>query len=177
MLIKEGSRMAKESTIRRNGAFALLVLSGILLSFRVDAQQLDDAARQSLQAQLEALEREAAALDQQIIKTQAETQTLQQQVRLFNDEIKRRELEIRRLNVAIRQAEIDIQQKSASIDELGRRIDKNRLILGRNIQQLYEYDQEHMLVVLAKNETLSDFFTALDHIRSLQAQVGGLVDA
>ncbi|MDP3727168.1 MAG: lytic murein transglycosylase [bacterium] len=140
------------------------------------AQQLDDAARQSLQSQLEALEREAAALDREISKTQAEAQTLQQQVKLFNNEIKRRELEIKRLSVAIRQAEIDIQSKSASILELGRRIEKNRGILGRNILKLYEYDQENMLVVLAKNETLSEFFTTLDNIRSLQAEVAGLVD-
>ncbi len=163
-----------QSTILGNGALLLCFLTTLALPATV-LGALGESQRQSLTAELERLEREAAVLDQQISTTQAESRTLEREVKLFNDEIKRRELEIKRLNVAIRQAEIDIQEKTASITELGRRIGKNRDTLGRNILKLYAYDQENMLVVLAKNETLSDFFSALDSIRSVQAQVNELV--
>ncbi|MEK9147914.1 MAG: lytic murein transglycosylase, partial [Patescibacteria group bacterium] len=76
---------------------------------------------------------------------------------------------------ATRQADIDIQAKAEDIAVLTERIAKNRAILARSLQRMYDYDQENMLVVLAKNETLSDFFSALDSIRSLQSQVGELV--
>lgn len=162
------------SAIPSNGAFALVSLAMLLLPLAVSAQE-SSSSRESLQRQIEALEREAAELDERLAETQEEGRTLERQIKLFNDEIRRRELEIRRLALAVRQADLDIQTKAASIGELGRRIDKNRAILSRNIQRLYEYDQEHMLVVLVKNETISDFFSALDNIRGLQAQVGELV--
>lgn len=171
---EEGSRTAV-GTVRMSGAVALFLIAALVAPFLAMGQQLDDAARQSLQAQLDALEREAAEFDQQIAQTQAEAQTLQQQIKLFDSEIKRRELEIRRLNVAIRQAEIDIQAKTAGIAELGARIEKNRGILAEGVLKLYEYDRENMLVILIKNETLSDFFITLDNIRAVQARVEELV--
>ncbi len=140
-------------------------LLGPALAFAAD---LDASQRQALAEQLVALEQEAAALDQQIARTQAEANTLKNQVKIFDDEVKRRELEIRKLNLAIRQADLDIQAKSAGITELSGRIDKNIVILGENVQRLHEYDQENTLVVLAKNETLSDFFAAFDSLRELQ---------
>ncbi len=161
-------------TIRLNGAaviFLLLALAAVHPTLASNHETL----RQALQSQLEALEREAIALDREITQAQDEARTLKRQIKLFDDEIRRRELEIRRLGIAIRQAEIDVQAKAADIEALTARILKNRAILASSIRQLYAYDQENMLVVLAKNETLSEFFSALDNIRDLQRQVEQLV--
>lgn len=166
-------------TIAGNGVRLLLgavfTLAPLFLLPPGAGAQLDANQRETLERQLQALEREAAELDRRISETREEGRTLEREIKLFNDEIRRRELEIRRLTIAIRQAEIDIRAKSALIEELSARIARNRAILGRNVSRLYEYDQEHILVVLAKNETLSDFFAALDNIRSLQAELGDLV--
>lgn len=161
-------------TILRDGAFALCVAAAFAFPIGTLAQ-LDGNQRQSLQSQLEALEREATALDQQIAKTQDEARTLQQQIKIFDNEIKRRELEIKRLNLAVRQADIDIRAKVAGIAELTARIAKNRVTLAASIERVYTYDQENLLVVLAKNENLSDFFSTLDNFRSLQHEIGNLV--
>lgn len=139
------------------------------------AAQDAGAERDALQKQLESLEQEAAALDSQIASTQSQAKTLEQQIKVFDAEIRRRQIEIQRLTLAIRQAGIDIQIKTAGVDELTLRIAKNRASLARNIQLLDGYDREHILVVLAKNETLSDFFTTLDNIRDLQGRVEQLV--
>lgn len=170
-----GGSYTQGGTVRTNGVFALIAGVVLVVPFLARGQEPNDATRSSLQAQLDTLEREAAELDRHISQTQAEAQTLQQHIKLFDSEIKRRELEIRRLNVAIRQAEIDIQAKAVGIAELGERIEKNRAILGASVLKLYEYDREDVLVVLAKNVTLSDFFTTLDNVRAVQAQVGELV--
>lgn len=164
----------KKSAFFAKGALAVF-LAVSFLSPQFSLAQVDETRRQSLQSQIEALEREAAELDDSISAMQEESRTLERQVKIFNDEIKRRELEIKRLNLAVRQAELDIQAKIASINELTGRIAKNRAALGRNVATMYEYDQENILVVLAKNETLSDFFSSLDNIRNLQAQVEQLV--
>lgn len=164
----------KKSAILTNGALAVF-LALLFLSPHFSTAQVDETKRQSIQGQIEALEREAAELDDRISVTQEESRTLEKQVNIFNDEIRRRELEIKRLNLAVRQSELDIQAKIASIEELTGRIAKNRSALGRNVATMYEYDRENILVVLAKNETLSDFFSSLDNIRNLQAQVEQLV--
>lgn len=161
-------------TLFGNGLVWFGVFGFLVIPFLASAD-LNASQRQALAEQLAALEQEAAALDQQIAKTQAEANTLQNQVKIFNDEIKRRELEIKKLNLAIRQADIDIQTKSAGITELTGRIKKNIVILGENVQRLNEYDQENTLVVFAKNETLSDFFSAFDSLRELQDETKNLL--
>ena len=161
-----------------HGAALVFVVMGIFAAAYLAAAQTPPAnssERDELTRQLEALEREAAALDQSIQETQSQAKTLQQQIKVFDAEIKRRELEITRLGLAIRKAELDIRAKAAGIGDLTARIAKNRDTLGENIAELYRYDQENMLVVLVKNETLSDFFSALDNIRDLQSQLNALV--
>lgn len=161
-----------------HGAALVFVWLTIGFAFPVAGQvpQADPNQRDALAQQLEALEREAAALDENIQEAQTQAKTLQQQIKLFDAEIKRRELEIKRLSLAIRKAELDIQAKAGGIKDLSARIAKNREALGQNIAELYAYDQENMLVVLAKNETISEFFSALDNIRDLQGQINALVD-
>src|SRR3989344_3643498 len=162
-----------------HGAALVFVVMGIFAAAYLAAAQTPPAnssERDELTRQLEALEREAAALDQSIQETQSQAKTLQQQIKVFDAEIKRRELEITRLGLAIRKAELDIRAKAAGISDLTTRIAKNREALGKNIAELYAYDQENMLVVLVKNETLSDFFSAFDNIRDLQGQINALVD-
>ncbi len=137
--------------------------------------QLDEERRQGLQTQIEALEREAAELDQTIQKTQEEGRTLEREITLLNSEIRRRQLEIRRLLLAVRQAELDIQTKIAGIEELTARIGKLRLAIAKNVQLLYNYDQESLLVVMIKNKTLSEFFSAFDNLKQVQAETESLV--
>lgn len=161
-------------TIQRNGALALCLVLLLAISWPASAQDTTDQ-RESLARQIEALEQEAAGLDRNIVQTQEEAKTLQNQIKIFDNEIRRRELEIRRLTLAVRQADIDIRVKAAGITELAERITRNQAVLRRTIQRLYDYDQENLVAVLIKNETLSDFFSALDNIRDLQAELKRLV--
>lgn len=161
-----------------HGAALVLAVAALGAAAVLAAAQAPPAnpdQREELARQLEALEREAAALDQSIQETQSQAKTLQQQIRVFDAEIKRRELEITRLALAIKKAELDIRAKAAGIGDLTARIAKNRETLGKNVAELYAYDQESMLVVLTKNETLSDFFSAFDSIRNLQGEINALV--
>lgn len=164
-----------KNAILKNGVFVVAALAAFM-TFTLDAAAQDSGSqRDSLTKQIEALEREAADLDNQISKTQSEAKTLENQIKIFNNEIKRREVEIKRLALAVRQADIDIQAKTAGIEELETRIKKNRIILAASIRKIYDYDQESTIAILAKNETLSEFFSALDSVKNLQAQVDDLV--
>jgi len=165
------------AVVFRGAALVLGIVALLAAAYLASAETppADSDQREALTRQLEALEREAAALDQSIQETQSQAKTLQQQIKIFDAEIKRRGLEITRLGLAIRKAELDIRAKAGGIRDLTARIAKNRDALGKNIAELYAYDQENLLVVLVKNETLSDFFSALDNIRDLQGQINALV--
>lgn len=163
------------NAILKSGVFGVAALAAFML-FAVEAAAQDSGSqRDILTRQIEALEKEAAELDKQISQTQDEARTLQNQIKIFDGEIKRRELEIKRLTLAANQAAIDIQAKTSGIEELAGRIAKNREILSGNVARLYGYDQENLLAVLVKNENLSDFFSTLDNIRTLQSQIAELV--
>lgn len=176
MARREGT-LIPSSTIHASGAVSLFIIGAVLfVIIPISARaETSGAQRDALQQQLDALEREAAALDQQIVQAQQEAQTLEVQIKIFDAEIQRRELEIKRLNLAIRQADLDIQAKADAIGELNTRIAKNRVNLAGTLRGLYEYDQEDLIIVLAKNENLSDFFSALDNVKNLQAKVEQLV--
>src|SRR3989344_6623393 len=131
--------------------FLGFMCAAALLAGAVAYAQVDSSARESLERQLEALEREAVELDGKISSAQQEARTLEREVKLLENEIRRRDLEIKRLTIAVRQAEMDIQAKASDIEVLTGRITKNRQALSQGVQRLYEYDQEHILVVLARN--------------------------
>lgn len=165
------------NAILESGVLGVAALAAFLLFPSASLAQDSNPQRDILTRQIEALEKEAADLDGQIAQTREEAQTLQNQIKIFDNEIKRRELEIKRLTLAIRQAEVDIQAKALGIEDLSERIGKNRRILAGNIAHLYDYDQESLIAILAKNDNLSDFFLALDGVRTLQSQIGELVGA
>lgn len=175
MRIKEGINALPGTTLM-NGALAFFVFAALSVPLLVYGQTSTNSQRDTLAKQLEALEKEAAELDSQISQTQTEARTLANQIKIFDSEIRRREIEIQKLALAVRQADIDIRAKVSGIAELETRIDKDRVILARSIQKLAEYDQENIVSILAKNDTLSGFFSALDSIKSLQSQVEDLVN-
>lgn len=156
--------------------FLIILVSGFFFLLSVPAEaQIDEDKRQSLQGEIERLEREAAELDSSIQKAQAEGRTLQSEVKILSDEIKRRLLEIRRLTLAVQQAESDIEVKVSGIEDLTRRIEKVRSALAKNIKLLYQYDQENLLLAAVKHQTLSDFFVVLDNLETIQSEVEALV--
>ena len=135
----------------------------------------DDGKKQSLQSQLEALEREAAEIDTRLQEVRQEGVTLGREISIIDNDIKRRQLELKRIGLAIRQADIDIANKALKIEETVRDVERNRELLAKNLRRLYAYDQESLVSILAKNASISSFFFAVNSIRTLQASTEELV--
>ena len=135
----------------------------------------EDVKKQSLQGQLEALEREAAEIDSKLQDVRQEGVTLSREISIIDNDIKKRQLELRRVGLAIRQADVDIVNKSSKIEETIRDVERNRELLAKNLRRLYAYDQESLVSILAKNASISSFFFAVHSIRTLQASTEELV--
>lgn len=144
--------------------------------FAEEGEEGKEEKTQTLQAQIDALEREVAEVDGKLQETRQKALTLDREVSIFNSEIQKRQLELRRIDLAVRQAAIDIGNKSSAIDQAVADMDANRALLAKNLRMLYAYDRENLLAIVAKNAALSDFFLAVHSLRLLQADIGGMVE-
>ena len=98
------------------GAFWVLLILAVAWGISVHAQEADK--KQSVQGQIDALEKEVAEIDGRLQDIQSQTKSLSREVEIFNNEIKKKQLELKRIGLAIRQADIDIATKSSKIDEI-----------------------------------------------------------
>lgn len=155
---------------------AVMIIAAVIsIGSGVSAEEATDK-KQSLQAQIEALEQEVSAIDVKLQETRKEGESLKREISILDNEIKKKQLELRRIDLAIRQANIDIAAKSAKIGETIRDIEKNRKILAKNIRIFYAYDQEDLAFTLVKNASLSDFFLAIQTLRTIQKNTDELVE-
>lgn len=155
-------------------AFWILVIM-VFCGWGMAAYAATADQKQNIQSQIDALEKEVAEIDGRLQETQQQSASLNREVTIFNNEIKKKQLELRRIALAIRQADIDIANASLKIGEVVQSVEKNRRVLAKNLQELYAYDQESLVAIVAKNNSLSDFFRTVNSLKSLQASTDELV--
>lgn len=124
-----------------------------------------------LEQKIDELEKEADVLDANLRQAKSETASLAAEVATINAEVERRELAIRRINAAIRKADLEIAERTRRIQDLSVKIDKTKETLAASLFILYTYDQENILTVLLKNNSISQFFSALNGLQSIQVRI------
>lgn len=152
------------------GLIFILFPANYLFS-QVPNGSLTPEERSTLTQQLEALEAEAAKLDREIANTQTEARTLSNEVKIIDKEIKKKEVEIRRLSLVIRQTQADIRQKTANIGEAKVKIGGAQKSLSASVKQLSQEDADNLLILMLKNDSLSDFFLILNNNEQLQEKL------
>ncbi len=136
------------------------------------AQQTNgNGSRSDLERQIAQLEQEAEELDQGLQQTQGETRSLSSEVKTIDTEVKRRELEIKRLALAIRKAGLQIAEKKEGIILLTQKIEKSRQALAGSLFLLSTQEENNALIILLKYRNLSDFFTALHGLETVQSNI------
>lgn len=149
-------------------ALILVLLPSDQLLSQVPNGSLTPEERSTLTQQLEALEAEAAKLDKEITNTQTEARTLANEVKIIDKEIKKKELEIRRLSIVIQQTQTDIKKKAASINQAKGKIGGAQKSLSASVKQLSQEDADNLLILMLKNDSLSDFFLVLNNHEQIQ---------
>lgn len=168
--------LIKQSPFLINMKGAFWVILFMLFSYgNTVLAQISDEKKQSLQVQIEALEKEAEEINQSIDKTKKETETLKNEISIFNNEIKKRELEIKKLNLAIEEADIEIIEKNKKIAETENRIKNHKKMLASSLLALNDYEGQGIFSILIKNKTLSAFLLAIDDLFSVQKTVKGII--
>ena len=162
--------------VGRLGLVTFVCLLGFTLALGALGQTTSTGAdRDTLQAQLDALEKEAASLDSTVQQLQGQTRTLQNEIKILNDQIRQHQIAIQRLALVIRQTDIDISRKSQSIAVLQGKIKKSQQELGEAVRQLAMRDQNNLFQLILQHDSLSDFFMELNSLEALQGHIQALL--
>src|SRR3989338_3194744 len=120
------------------------------------------------QRQIEAIEKEIAGLQQQIAETQGQARTLQNEVNVLNAQIRQIELGIRSLELSIGETSFEIGTTRENIQDIEEKVSKHKEALGQFIKLIDHSDNKSLTEVLLSYDDLSDFFNALNDIKTNQ---------
>lgn len=132
--------------------------------------------RENLEAELRKLEEQIAQYDKDITKTEQEKKTLQNQIYLLKKEVEKLDLQIYQGNVMIKDLGYQITDTEGSISQTSLNIQESRSKLVSILQLTYEEDQKSILEILLSEVNLSDFFTNLVALETLNAKNQELLD-
>src|SRR3989344_6591075 len=143
---------------------AVLSLSIFVSDGKADVQE-EIAERQK---QIEAIEKEISGLQQQIAETQGQTRTLQNEVNVLNAQIRQIELGIRSLELSIGETSFEIGATQGNIRDIEEKMSKHKEALAQFIKLIDHSDNKSLTEVLLSYNDLSDFFNALNDIKTNQ---------
>ncbi|RJP45851.1 hypothetical protein C4587_00200 [Candidatus Parcubacteria bacterium] len=156
---------------------AIAVLAGFSLIFgsvaapttpTLAASPVNENERQALEAELQKLEREIDQYEDQVVGYQTQGKTLKNEISRLNDRIAKLNLQIQAINLTLSQLDKRIVETQFQIDATDASIESHKQTLSRLIRNLYESEQDSLMEIFLKNPRLSDFFTDVNNIASLQ---------
>lgn len=144
----------------------------LLLTVNSLAQEEDgkraEELRAELQAQIDDLTQQIEKYRESIREIQGHAQSLEREISLFDNQIQKFELEIKRIKLIVGSIEAEIGEIELRIREFGLQTENERVILGELIREIYKYDQTTFLEIILTKEKLSDFFSEIQSLESLQ---------
>ncbi len=157
--------------MKRGGILTCILLACILAGSSVHAETTDEARMRELQAQIDALEQQAAAKRAIIATTQQQAASLKNEISILQNQIAAVQAQIGAINATIEKTGLEIADVQDQIGEKRAEITKKRDTIGRMIFFLDKKDQEHILESLFKYATLSDFLSQLHDIAAMQGKL------
>jgi len=124
--------------------------------------------KNSLRQQIDEIQQQIDAYRSSISGLQQQSNTLKREVSLLDSKIKAAELEIRRTTLNIREAESGISDKNVALGESESKLERERQLLGKYVQAVYEADQQGTLEMILSNEKLSDIFDRASSLQEVQ---------
>ncbi len=130
--------------------------------------------KNNLRQQIDEIQQQIDAYRSNISDLQQQTNTLKREVSLLDSKMKTAQLEIQRTALNIRETEAGISDKNLSLKQAEMKLDRERELLAKYVQAVYEADQQGTLEMILSNEKLSDIF---DRANSLQEVQQGIQDS
>lgn len=152
--------------------FSLVAIGAILAALPVfsDVAQATPAEDQknNLRQQIDEIQKQIDAFRSNISDLQQQGNTLKREISLLDSKMKSAQLEIQRTALNIRQAESGISDKNLALGQAELKLERERELLGKYVQAVYESDQQGTLEMLLSNEKLSDIFDRVSSLQNVQ---------
>lgn len=157
--------MKRKDVVR---SFCVAGLAAVLAfqASSVSANLQDDINAKNLQIQQ--IQQQIDDYQRQIDTVHSQALTLQGELKRLNAQINQITLELRSLALSISNTNAQISVTSAQIADAEQKIGKDELVLAQYLRVLYQTDQESLVYILLKNNTLSDFFNDLNSVKTNQ---------
>lgn len=150
------------------------VLVGIVFAFPSFGAIEEEIA--SRQQQIEELQRQIAEYTKEIETNRLQARTLETEINGLNKQIGQIQLTIRSLELSIGQVTDEISDKEIGISDAEDKITKHRDAIAQFLKITYENDQKTLTEILLSNNNLSDFFTAINSVRTNQDKLQVTID-
>jgi len=120
-------------------------------------------------------DQQSAQLAQDLTKTSAQKNTLQTAISKLKTKIQGLEANIKQGNVMVKDLNLQISDTQTSIDKTSADVQDSQNQIATILKSVYEEDQKPSFVVLLEG-SLSDFFSNLAYLDSLNSKVSDLLD-
>jgi len=145
------------------GLVAAPTSSGVLA-----AQNENEEERKALESQLAELENQISQYETKIEGYRKQGGSLQTEIKKLQAQITKLNLQIRAINLTLSKLDAEIDSTQAQINRTESDINFNKKNLSQTLQTLYENDNKSLVEILFKNPQLSDFFTDLNNLLTVQ---------
>ncbi len=132
------------------------------------AQNENKEERKALEARLVELENQISQHETKIGQYRKQGNTLQIEIKKLEAKITKLNLQIKAVSLSLAKLDAEISTTQAQINQTESDINFNKKNLAQTLQTLYENDNKSLIEILFKNPRLSDFFTDLNNLLTVQ---------
>lgn len=118
--------------------------------------------------EIQKLEEEAKALREQVLAKEREAKTLHNQIGQIDLSLKKLTSDVRLTETRVSRTRLEIQELGEEISEKERSIERSRRDLGRLLSSISRKDEEGVVGVLAKYDSLGQFFNSVYYLLGLE---------
>jgi membrane-bound lytic murein transglycosylase B len=156
-------------------AVTAIALAAAALAPSPASADLEERERE-LRQELERIEAEQAKLQAQLDAQRGETASYQRDVNILTAEIRQAQLRIDAKTVEIKRLGKDIDLKSQTVAELSAKLAGAQDDISQLVRKMSQMDDYSLAEVVAKEDTVADFFVEYDSYATVQSALGELID-
>ena len=171
-------KLLRHACLRRIVASVLVAVSLFMTAAPALAVTADE-----LRQAIDAKTKELNNLNSQISATQAQLDTLSGQKQTLKGDINKLDYTINQLKLSISASEVNIQKMKLELNQLSdqktqteQAISSNREAIGETLRELQTKDNEELLTILLKNQSLSDGVLELQSLQNFQDKLRSSID-
>ena len=167
---------ANNTLIMRKNFLIILLLIPVLFGIgHTKAEEIDPLRiterRAKLERELKALEAQIESYRGLIQEKQREATSLERDIAILDAKIAKAKLGLRARDLRINELTYEIQKRSNLVDDYLRKIEREKQSLAELLRKTNELDSLTMVELVFGYEKLSDFFTELGALDSIQKEV------